>query len=322
MGPLGCLVCAQLAQRVRRHPDAMRFVEKAKRELSVNGFAKDWTLLMSGAADQGGVGWRILEALQRLKEDEIDGFLPADPPEIRATIKRLVAHSRKADRKAGADALRPVMDSLWENVLHTAAEGLVDQSQEALSPKWDPELVAASVNGMPLFRGAVRMMEKEAPNPLGSDPFEHAVAMLLAAQEMWNTGKAALPEAVQNNVFDRMRTDREREANLLRAEGEENARRIRATADRQQVEIVAEAQREAQVLRGNGDATRNAILGEAYGRDAEFFEFFRSLEAYRETFEEGTTMVLSPDSDFFRYFGDIGGLPSRHGSGAVNRPTQ
>jgi membrane protease subunit HflC len=135
-------------------------------------------------------------------------------------------------------------------------------------------------------------------------------------------GRSELPEAVSQNVYDRMRTEREREANLLRAEGDENARRIRATADRQQVEIVAEAQREAQVLRGNGDATRNGILGEAYGKDPEFFEFFRSLEAYRETFGEGTRMVLSPNSDFFRYFGDVGGLPARRGSGAVNPPTQ
>lgn len=136
-------------------------------------------------------------------------------------------------------------------------------------------------------------------------------------------GRTELPEAVSQTVYDRMRTGREREANLLRAEGEENARRIRATADRQQVEIVAEAEREAQVLRGNGDATRNAILGEAYGKDPEFFEFFRSLEAYRETFaEDGTTMVLSPDSDFFRYFGDVGGLPSRRGSGAVTPPAK
>ena len=133
-------------------------------------------------------------------------------------------------------------------------------------------------------------------------------------------GRSELPEAVSQNVYDRMRTEREREANLLRAEGEENARRIRATADRQQVEIVAEAEREAQVLRGNGDASRNGILGEAYGKDPEFFEFFRSLEAYRETFEEpGTTMLLKPDSDFFRYFNDVGGLSGRQSSGASNQ---
>ncbi|MEP4380343.1 MAG: protease modulator HflC [Alphaproteobacteria bacterium] len=121
-------------------------------------------------------------------------------------------------------------------------------------------------------------------------------------------GRSELPEAVSQTVYERMRTERERQSNKLRAEGEENARRIRAEADRQQVEIVAEAQREAQSLRGGGDATRNAILGESYGKDPEFFEFFRSLEAYKETFaKEGTTMVLSPNSDFFKYFGDLQG---------------
>ena len=121
-------------------------------------------------------------------------------------------------------------------------------------------------------------------------------------------GRSELPEAVSQTVYERMRTERERQSNKLRAEGEENARRIRAEADRQQVEIVAEAQREAETLRGGGDATRNAILGESYGKDPEFFEFFRSLEAYKETFAaEGTTMVLSPNSDFFKYFGDLQG---------------
>jgi modulator of FtsH protease HflC len=125
-------------------------------------------------------------------------------------------------------------------------------------------------------------------------------------------GRSELPQAVSQNVYDRMRSDREREAKLLRAEGEENARRIRATADRQKVEIVAEAQREGQVLQGEGDALRNRILGESYGKNPEFFDFFRSLEAYRETFAEGgTTMVLSPDSDFFRYFNDVSGAKTQ-----------
>jgi len=121
-------------------------------------------------------------------------------------------------------------------------------------------------------------------------------------------GRSELPEAVSQTVYNRMVTERQRQASQLRAEGEENARRIRAEADAQQVVIVAEAQREAQTLRGEGDATRNAILGESYGQDPEFFEFFRSLEAYKETFaREGTTMVLSPNSDFFKYFGNLEG---------------
>jgi membrane protease subunit HflC len=121
-------------------------------------------------------------------------------------------------------------------------------------------------------------------------------------------GRSELPEGVTQTVYNRMVTERARQASLLRAEGEENARRIRAEADRQQVVIVAEAQREAQTLKGDGDATRNAILGESYGKDPDFFEFFRSLEAYKETFaREGTTMVLSPNSDFFKYFGNLEG---------------
>ena len=121
-------------------------------------------------------------------------------------------------------------------------------------------------------------------------------------------GRSELPEAVSQTVYNRMVTERQRQASQLRAEGEENARRIRAEADRQQVVIVAEAQREAQTLKGDGDATRNAILGESYGKDPDFFEFFRSLEAYKETFARaGTTMVLSPNSDFFKYFGNLEG---------------
>ena len=81
-----------------------------------------------------------------------------------------------------------------------------------------------------------------------------------------------------------MRSERDREANLLRAEGEESSRRIRATADRQQTVIVAEAERESEILRGTGDAQRNLILGEAYGVDPEFFDFYRSMEAYRDSF--------------------------------------
>lgn len=121
-------------------------------------------------------------------------------------------------------------------------------------------------------------------------------------------GRSELPEAVSKTVYERMVTERQRQASLLRAEGDENARRIRAEADRQKVVIVAEAQREAAVLKGEGDATRNDILGESYGKDPDFFEFFLSLESYRATFDrEGTTMLLSPDSDFFKYFGDLEG---------------
>jgi len=121
-------------------------------------------------------------------------------------------------------------------------------------------------------------------------------------------GRTELPDEVSQNVYARMRSEREREANRERAEGEEVARRIRAQADRQQTVIVAEAQREAEKLRGDGEATRTRILAEAFNRDPAFFDFYRTLEAYKETFHsDDTTMVLSPDSEFFRFFGDAMG---------------
>ena len=115
--------------------------------------------------------------------------------------------------------------------------------------------------------------------------------------------RTELTPEVQSNVFDRMRTEREREANLLRAEGQEISQKIKATADRQKIEIIAEADKQSNILKGEGEAARNQILNEAFARDPEFFEFIRSMEAYSDTFKDGTTtMVISPDSDFFEYF--------------------
>ncbi|HIC29693.1 MAG TPA: protease modulator HflC, partial [Rhodospirillales bacterium] len=89
----------------------------------------------------------------------------------------------------------------------------------------------------------------------------------------------------------------------LRAEGEEQKLKIQALADKERTIIIAEAQRQSEILRGQGEGKRNQILGDAFGKDPEFFDFYRSMEAYGEALGEGTTMVLSPDSEFFRFFG-------------------
>ncbi len=115
--------------------------------------------------------------------------------------------------------------------------------------------------------------------------------------------RTELTTEVQTNVFDRMRTEREREANLLRAEGQEISQKIKATADREKIEIIAEAEKQSNIMKGEGEAARNMILNDAFAKDPEFFEFIRSMEAYADTFKDGsTTMVISPDSDFFEYF--------------------
>lgn len=109
-------------------------------------------------------------------------------------------------------------------------------------------------------------------------------------------------------IFGRMQTERQREARQERAEGDETALRIRAEAERDRTVILAEAQRDAQRLRGQGDAKATEIFAKAFNRDPEFYAFYRSLQAYRNALSDGsTTMVLAPDSDFFRFFRDLKG---------------
>jgi len=113
--------------------------------------------------------------------------------------------------------------------------------------------------------------------------------------------RTELPPAIEKNVHARMKTDRDRLARKYRAEGEEQARKIRASADRDAKVIVANAKGEAQVTRGEGDAESTRIYAAAFGKAPEFYAFVRSLEAYRKTIGEGTTLILSPESEFFEY---------------------
>jgi membrane protease subunit HflC len=113
-----------------------------------------------------------------------------------------------------------------------------------------------------------------------------------------------LPDDVRESVHRRMAADRQKEANLFRFEGREEAERIRAGADREAQVILAEGEREGQTIRGAGDARSIEIYANAYGQDAEFFAFYRSLQAYNTSFGNGNdVMVLDPSSSFFDYFG-------------------
>lgn len=120
--------------------------------------------------------------------------------------------------------------------------------------------------------------------------------------------RADLPDANSQAIYERMKTERQREATELRAQGEEVARRIRSRADRDRTVLVAEANRDSEIIRGDGDAERNKIFAEAFGADPEFFAFYRSMQAYEAGLQQGdTSLVLSPDSSFFRFFKDPAG---------------
>tara|TARA_Y100001970_G_C14214367_1_gene848758 strand:+ start:813 stop:1685 length:873 start_codon:yes stop_codon:yes gene_type:complete len=119
-------------------------------------------------------------------------------------------------------------------------------------------------------------------------------------------GRTDLTEQVSNNVFQRMRSERDKEANLLRAEGEELSKEITASADRQQTVIIAEAERTSSILRGEGDALKNKILADAYGRDKEFFDFLRTMQACKDTFgDTEMSMVIVPGEVCEKFFGEI-----------------
>ncbi len=117
-----------------------------------------------------------------------------------------------------------------------------------------------------------------------------------------------LPKENEKAVYDRMAAEREREAREYRAEGAEKAEEIMAQADRRRSEILAEARREAEEIKGQADASATEIYNQAYSLDPEFFALFRSLQSYEMSFAGGEIMVLSPDSEYFRFFGDAGGI--------------
>lgn len=146
---------------------------------------------------------------------------------------------------------------------------------------------------------SIRQQANDGARPLGMELVEVRIR------------RADYPEETSLNIYNRMKSEREREAKEFRAQGQEEAQKIRADADKQRVVIVAEAKKQSEILRGQGDAEAIKIYADAFGQDPEFFAFYRSMQAYRNAMKSGdTTMVLSPDSDFFKYFKDIQGAPA------------
>ena len=137
----------------------------------------------------------------------------------------------------------------------------------------------------------IQVQTAEAAKPLGVQVVDMRIR------------RADLPQETSKAIFSRMESERQREAYEARAQGSERSQQIRAAAERERTVILAEAQRQGQILRGEGDAQANKIYAEAFSADPQFFAFYRSLNAYKQALgDQNTTYLLSPDSDFFRYF--------------------
>jgi membrane protease subunit HflC len=190
-------------------------------------------------------------------------------------------------------------------VFRQAVSGSVPLAEQRLRTRLDAAL--RRVYGLRGFEAALSeeraSMMREVAEQLRPD----ATSLGLEVADV-RIRRTDLTQEVSQQTYDRMKAERLAEAERLRARGREAAQRIRARADREVVEITADARRESEILRGEGEAERNGIFAEAFSRDPDFFDFYRSMSAYTAALNgEGTTMLLSPDSDFFRYFGSQSG---------------
>ncbi|WP_292190750.1 protease modulator HflC, partial [Mesorhizobium sp.] len=185
-------------------------------------------------------------------------------------------------------------------VFRSAVSGQIELAEARLRTRLDAAL--RRVYGLRDFEAALSeqraVMMREVRDQLRPD----ATSLGLQIEDV-RIRRTDLTAEVSQQTYDRMKAERLAEAARLRARGNEAAQRITARADREVVEIVAEAQKESEILRGEGEAQRSATFAEAYQRDPAFFDFYRSMNAYGTALDNtGTTMVLSPSSEFFRFF--------------------
>jgi membrane protease subunit HflC len=200
-------------------------------------------------------------------------------------------------------------------VFRSAVSGSIELAEQRLRTRLDAAL--RRVYGLRGFEAALSEERADMMREVRDQLRPDATSLGLEIVDV-RIRRTDLTQEVSQQTFERMKAERLAEAERLRARGNEAAQRIRARADREVVEIVAEAQRESEILRGEGDAERNSIFAGAYLRDPQFFDFYRSMSAYGTALNgEGTTMVLSPESEFFRFFRD----PNQSGV-AVSPPLQ
>ncbi|TRX02664.1 protease modulator HflC [Candidatus Methylobacter oryzae] len=219
--------------------------------------------------------------------------------------KRIQTMDAKPERFLTAEKKNVIVDSFvkWRigdvTIFYTAVAGDIDQANLRLD-----QIVKDAFRGefskrnikqlLSTDRQVIREVLIKNAKPLAAD-----LGMEIVDVQVM---RIDLPEEVSSSVFRRMEAERERVAREFRSQGAEAAERIRADADRQRVVTMANAFRDAEMLRGEGDAKSAEIYAKAYGSDAEFFTFYRSLNAYKKTFTSSSMMVLDPDSDFFKYF--------------------
>jgi membrane protease subunit HflC len=198
-----------------------------------------------------------------------------------------------------------------------SVSGSIPQAEQRLRTRLDAAL--RRVYGLRGFEAALSAERGDMMRQVRDQIRPDAASLGLELTDV-RIRRTDLTREVSQQTYERMQAERLAEAERLRARGQVAAREIRAGSDREVVETVAAAQRDAEILQGEGDAQRNAIFAGAFGANPEFFNFYRSMQAYRDSLaNSGTTLVLSPDSEFFRYFQSDGGTMAG-ASASTGRP--
>jgi modulator of FtsH protease HflC len=246
----------------------------------------------TGVIDKPGLNWKIplYQTVEFFDKRILD--LETKPQEITASDqKRLIVD---------AFARYKIVDPLKFYQTITNESGV----RRTLGPIIDSSL--RRVLGGATFQELVRDKREDLMKRIAKQVNEEGKDLGLEVVDV-RIKRADLPPQNSKSVFDRMRAERQREAAEFRAEGAAEANRIRATADREATVIKAEATRKSDVLRGEGEGERNSVFADAYGKDVDFFRFYRNMQAYEAGIKPGTKMLLSPDSEFLKYLSNPSG---------------
>ena len=204
IGPGGCLLCAQLLELIN-HPASGLFLKKGERELSPEGFAKDWKLLLKGKAGEDGLGWEILKAFRELRRKDLEGFFVGQESPLMTALLNLAEKTSSLNPEVQAEVLAPAMKALWTNGVGEWMGQKIAEAKSAPRRQYDPEYLAALINGdIPVFTNGVRLsalLAKDKPNRLGLSPLDTEIVHTLAAID-FQKREGTLTEAAYHRFLE------------------------------------------------------------------------------------------------------------------------
>ena len=224
--------------------------------------------------------------------------------------KRVIDIDAPAEEVIALDQKRIIVDAYAKFIIKDPLKFYISVGNERIAQSRLASIINAKIRGVLGKENLVNLIStnrNKLMSQITKDVAEEAKDFGIDVIDV-RIKRADLPSANSEAIFKRMQTERTREAKEFRAQGFEVGQTIKSIADKEVAIILADARKTAQITRGEGDGLRNKIFAEAFGRDPEFFSFYRAMQSYEKSLISGseTSLVLSPDSEFFRYFGESG----------------